>query len=96
MLDLIKFIKWHCNLVSGNVGVLICPMKNPITCLIKHGKKKVKKENWYLGDTLNAAIGQGFVQVSPFDMLMMMHLVALKGQGVSPRYEVNSSIKIRL
>lgn len=46
-------------------------------------KKKVFKENWYPGDSLNYAIGQGFLWVTP---LQMTNLYASIGNG-SERFE---------
>ena len=42
-------------------------------------KKRVKKEPWYLGETYNASIGQGFVLTTPVQMAKMIAWVANDG-----------------
>ena len=47
-------------------------------------KKLYKKENWYEGETLNYAIGQGYLLVTPIQVLDMMTIMANKGSLVRP------------
>ena len=47
-------------------------------------KKKVYKEAWYPGDSMNLAIGQGFLQTSPLQIAQLMCLVANKGTAYQP------------
>jgi len=35
-------------------------------------EKNVKKTSWFLGDTFNTAIGQGFLKVTPLQMANVM------------------------
>ena len=42
-------------------------------------KKRVKKEPWYLGETYNATIGQGFVLTTPVQIAKMIAWVANNG-----------------
>ena len=35
-------------------------------------KKKAKNEGWYLGETVNSAIGQGYVEATPLQLNIMM------------------------
>ena len=42
-------------------------------------KKAVKKEPWYLGETYNASIGQGFVLTTPIQLAKMIAWVANDG-----------------
>ncbi|MGQ0602147.1 MAG: penicillin-binding transpeptidase domain-containing protein [Anaerolineales bacterium] len=42
-------------------------------------------ESWSLGDTYNAVIGQGFVQVTPLQMLNAYNVIANGGQLIRPR-----------
>ncbi len=51
-------------------------------------KLEKKNEPWYLGDTLNAGIGQGFLLVTPLQMAVMYSFLANGGQLVTP-YLVN-------
>ena len=47
-------------------------------------KRFYKKDNWYEGETLNYAIGQGYLLVTPIQILEMMAIVANKGELVRP------------
>lgn len=47
-------------------------------------KKKVFDEDWYLGDTFNAAIGQGFQLVTPLQAAMIVSEVANGGIQYRP------------
>jgi penicillin-binding protein 2 len=48
-------------------------------------KKRVKKEDWYLGDTYHAAIGQGDLLVTPIQMLRATAAVANGGKLLKPQ-----------
>ncbi|MBX3318384.1 MAG: penicillin-binding protein 2 [Nitrospira sp.] len=48
-------------------------------------KQKVKRESWLPGETISAAIGQGFVTVTPLQMASMMATVANDGVNYRPR-----------
>jgi penicillin-binding protein 2 len=43
-----------------------------------------KKDNWYEGETVNYAIGQGYLLVTPIQILQMMSVMANKGRIVRP------------
>ncbi len=47
-------------------------------------KQKVFKEDWFLGDTFNAAIGQGFTLVTPIQIAQMLSAVATDGKRYKP------------
>ena len=47
-------------------------------------KRLRKNDTWYEGETLNYAIGQGYLLVTPMQLLQMMAAVANKGTIVSP------------
>ena len=47
-------------------------------------KKVYKKDNWYEGDTINYAIGQGYLLVTPVQVLEMMAVMANNGYTVKP------------
>jgi len=47
-------------------------------------KKKTLRHAWYDGDTANLSIGQGFLQVSPAEALVMIAAVATSGQILRP------------
>lgn len=47
-------------------------------------KKRVKGQSWYPGDTLNAGIGQGFMQVTPLQLAVGVATMANRGLHYSP------------
>jgi penicillin-binding protein 2 len=47
-------------------------------------KRKRYKEGWYDGDTVNASIGQGFVQTTPLQMALVAAAVANRGTVMKP------------
>lgn len=47
-------------------------------------KRLYKKDNWYEGETVNYAIGQGYLLVTPIQILEMMAVAANKGIAVRP------------
>ncbi|MCL5022254.1 MAG: penicillin-binding protein 2 [Nitrospirae bacterium] len=47
-------------------------------------KEEKRKQPWYLGETFNAAIGQGYVAVTPFQMAELMSVVANGGYVYRP------------
>lgn len=47
-------------------------------------KEEKKKQPWYLGETFNAAIGQGYVAVTPFQMAQLTGTVANGGYIYRP------------
>ncbi len=48
-------------------------------------KKEVLKENWYLGDTYNLSIGQGYVGVTPLQMAFVANVFANGGYLCRPQ-----------
>ena len=50
----------------------------------KDWKRRVKKEEWQVGDTANAGIGQGFVLASPMQLAIMTARLA-SGNKIEPR-----------
>ncbi len=66
-------------------------------------KRKKLGEEWYKGDTVNSAIGQGYVLCSPIQVARMMCVFANKGYLVRPYLvseaggvAINSSQKVRM
>lgn len=47
-------------------------------------KKKVFDDEWYLGDTFNTAIGQGFTLATPIQVAEMLSAVATDGKRYKP------------
>ena len=50
----------------------------------KKWKKNTLKENWYGGETLNAAIGQGYVLCTPLQLAVMTARIASGGKKIEP------------
>jgi penicillin-binding protein 2 len=50
----------------------------------KDWKKRVKGEEWVIGDSVNSAIGQGFVLTSPLQLAVMIARIST-GRSVTPR-----------
>ena len=53
-------------------------------------KRRVLDEPWYLGDTINASIGQGNVLATPLQIAVMFAAVANGGYRVTPHFVMNS------
>ncbi|MGB3573907.1 MAG: penicillin-binding protein 2 [Phormidesmis sp.] len=51
-------------------------------------KQEVLGEPWYLGDTINASIGQGNVLATPLQIAVMFAVVANGGDRVTPHFVV--------
>lgn len=50
----------------------------------KAWKQRVKKEIWYPGETASAAIGQGYISVTPLQLAQMNNAVAIGGDQFQP------------
>jgi penicillin-binding protein 2 len=50
----------------------------------KEWKRETRSEDWRVGDTVNASIGQGYVATSPLQLAVMTARIAT-GRAVSPR-----------
>ncbi len=47
-------------------------------------KRRVRKENWYPGETLNVGIGQGYTLTTPLQLAQMTARIAMRGGGYTP------------
>jgi penicillin-binding protein 2 len=54
-------------------------------------KKEKKKQPWYLGETFNAAIGQGYLAVTPIQMAVMISAIANGGNIYQPTLIKNAA-----
>jgi penicillin-binding protein 2 len=54
-------------------------------------KQRVQREQWYPGDTISVAIGQGLLAVTPTQMATLISAVATGGEMVQPRLLMNGS-----
>ena len=48
-------------------------------------KQRVRKENWYEGETLNFGIGQGQLGTTPLQLALMTARIATEGKSFKPR-----------
>ncbi|MEK7308059.1 MAG: penicillin-binding protein 2 [Nitrospirota bacterium] len=53
-------------------------------------KLNTKKQKWFMGETLNTAIGQGYLSVTPIQMASLMSTVANGGEFYKPHLIKNS------
>ncbi|RJQ21427.1 MAG: penicillin-binding protein 2 [Nitrospiraceae bacterium] len=58
-------------------------------------KLKAKKTKWYQGETLNTAIGQGYLTVTPVQMAKMMAAVVTGGKLYKPHLLKDETGKVR-
>ena len=60
--------------------------------------KKWKKENlntsWYSGETLNTAIGQGYVLTSPLQLAIMTSRIASNGKKIKPTFKISNNTNV--
>ena len=54
-------------------------------------KKENLKEPWFPGDTVNLAIGQGFIKMTALQIAVMMSRIASVGKMVEPTIQFNSN-----
>ena len=50
----------------------------------KKWKKETLNESWYAGETLNAAIGQGYLLATPLQLAVMIARIATNGKKIEP------------
>jgi penicillin-binding protein 2 len=50
-------------------------------------KKEVLEERWYVGDTINMSIGQGYMQATPLQVAVMFAVAANGGDRVKPHLQ---------
>ena len=50
-------------------------------------KKEVLKERWFLGDTYNLSIGQGYLQTTPIQVVQAMTAIVNGGRLCQPNFE---------
>lgn len=68
----------------GEVTGIDLPYESPGLVASREYKMKVYEEEWYLSETFDAAIGQGFNLVTPLQAAMVMGEIAANGQRFKP------------
>ena len=61
----------------------------------KQWKKNTLGENWYAGETLISAIGQGFVLTNPFQLAVMTSIIASNGKIIKPSIVKQDEVKFK-
>ncbi|HEY9698416.1 MAG TPA: penicillin-binding protein 2 [Trichocoleus sp.] len=56
-------------------------------------KEKELKEPWYVGDTVNMSIGQGYIQTSPLQVAVMFAVAANGGYRVKPHLLMDNQVE---
>ncbi len=56
-------------------------------------KKRVKMKSWFLADTMQSTIGQGFLLATPLQMVMSMAMIANGGYKVRPVFTVDKETR---
>ena len=69
--------------LSETTGIDL-PGEKPGRVPSREWKKKYLHAPWYPGDTANLAIGQGYLQVTPIELLVMIAAVATDGELIKP------------
>jgi penicillin-binding protein 2 len=84
MLGVDRIHKWASLLGLGELSGIDLP--NEIKGLVPSSEWKLreKHEKWYPGETISVAIGQGFVDVTPMSLAVMMMTVANGGTRFTP------------
>ena len=57
-------------------------------------KRKVKKEIWYPGDTINLGIGQGDLLATPLQLATYVSIIANRGRFIPPRMLLDSESEL--
>jgi len=68
----------------GRITGIDLPGEQPGAVPDSHWKKQVLHKKWYGGDTINFAIGQGYLLVSPIQAVKLVAMVANGGKEVTP------------
>ena len=58
-------------------------------------KKRTFGESWYLGDTVNYSIGQGFLLTTPIQMARVFAAIANGGKLVRPRLYMGRAVEVQ-
>jgi len=68
----------------GEITGIDLPYESPGLVASKEYKMKVYEEEWYISETFDAAIGQGFNLVTPLQAAMVMGEIAANGNRFKP------------
>lgn len=78
------FVKYISDFGIGKKTEIDLPGENSGLLPTPAWKKKIYKENWFPGDTVNLSIGQGFIEVTPIQVALFTSAVANGGTMYKP------------
>lgn len=84
--------RWSAELGLGSPTGIDLPGENAGLVPSKEWKRRVRKEPWYVGETLSVVIGQGYVLATPLQLAQMMAAVA-NPQGLRLRPRIVARIE---
>jgi len=79
-----KLIKWAKKFGLDSFAEIDLPYEKRGFVPYPGWKKKKLKQRWYKGDTLNLSIGQGFMEITPLEILLAINVFANEGYLVRP------------
>ena len=79
-----KLGEWSKNMGLGERTGIDIPGEVKGTIPTEEWKKKVVGDQWYLGDTINMSIGQGYLETTPIQVNLYTQLVANGGEIYKP------------
>ena len=77
-------VKWARRFGLDNLSEIDLPYEKKGFVPSVKWKQKVRKENWFAGDTVNFSIGQGFWEVTPLGVTLALNAIANNGYLVRP------------
>jgi penicillin-binding protein 2 len=81
-----KLLKWGKKFGLGEPTGVDLPGESGGNIAGPDWKKKRLKENWYQGDTINYSIGQGYLLLTPFQIVRLYAALANGGYLVTPHF----------
>jgi len=86
-------IQWTRRFGFGEkTGIEIAAEESPGLVPDEAWKEKALQEPWYVGDTVNMSIGQGYMQSSPLQVAVMFAVAANGGYRVKPHLMMDNQI----
>lgn len=79
-----KLADWSKKLGLGELTGIDLPGEVKGTVPDTLWKKKILNENWYLGDTYNMSIGQGYLETTPLQVNLYTQIIANGGEMYRP------------
>lgn len=68
----------------GRTTAIDLPLEKAGLLPSREWKRRMRKEGWYPGETLNVGIGQGYMTVTPLQLAQITARMAMRGGGFAP------------